>query len=102
MKGINSRLDEPEEWTSDLKDEIVEITQSYSKRKTTCHMQEIHHRTISCFFSRNFSGQKGVNNVFKVLNTKNLQPIIFCPKSFSFRIKGLFPSQAKTKGVHHH
>ena len=33
LEGINSRLDDAEEWISDLEDRIVEITQSEGQKR---------------------------------------------------------------------
>lgn len=33
LEGINSRLDETEEWISDLEDRVVKITQTEQKEK---------------------------------------------------------------------
>ena len=56
---------------------------------------------MQLILNRNFAGQKEMQEIFKVMKSKDLQPRLQYSAKLSFRMEEL-PRQAKAKGVHRH
>ena len=84
LEGINSRLDDEEEWISDLEDRVVEITQAEQKKKKRVKTNRIglrdlwdnieHPNIPSTLTSWVPEGEEreGVENLFEVKMAKNV------------------------------
>ena len=62
-------------------------------------------RLSADFSKENFQVTRDWQEIFKVIKSRDLQPILLYLARLSFRIKGQiksFPDNKKTKGVHHH
>ena len=63
-----------------------------------------HIRVVSDLSTETWQARRVWQEIFNVMNRKNMQPRILYPASLSFRIeedKG-FPRQTKTEEIHHH
>ena len=62
-------------------------------------------RFASDLSTETWQARKEWQDIFNVLNQKNMQPRILYPARLSFKIEGeikSFPDKQKTKGVHDH
>ena len=59
-----------------------------SKGEATSNIQRKSYMLKRCSFSRNFTGQKEIADIFEVLKGKNLQPRLLYPARISFKIDG--------------
>lgn len=68
----------------------TKIKYGKQQEKTACHIQGKPHKSISRYFSRNFTGQKEQHYIFKVLKGSkqtNSQSKILYPARLIFRIE---------------
>ena len=61
-------------------------------------------RLVTNLSSETWQARKEWQEIFNVMNRKNMQPRILYPASLSFRIEGDkgLPKQTKTEGICHH
>ena len=62
-------------------------------------------RLVTDLSTETWQSRKEWQEIFNVMNRKNMQPRILYPASLSFRIEGRdkgLPKQTKTEGIHHH
>ena len=76
-----------------------------SKKETASYLQGSYHRLSADFSTETLQARRGWQEVFKVMKSKERQPILLYPARISFKIKGKIngsPDQRKkeTKGVH--
>ena len=63
-----------------------------------------HIRVAADLTTETWQARKEWQEIFNVMNRKNMQPRILYPASLSFRIEGDkgLSKQRKTEGIHHH
>ena len=62
-------------------------------------------RLSADFFKETLQARRDWQEIFKVMNSRDLQPRLLYSAKITFRIEGQIkelPRQEKTKGVHHH
>ena len=68
---------------SKIKDKVSILKAATEKKLVTYHLQGNLHKATTRYRSRNLAGQKQWDDIFKVLQIKNCQPIILNWKSYS-------------------
>ena len=96
-----------------LKHIIIKLPKFKDKErilKAVREKQLVTYRGVPIRLSADFSketlqARRDWQEIFKVMETRDLQPRLLYPEKISFRIEGQiknFPDKKKTKGVHYH